>query len=468
MSLRKKFQRNIIYAFGAQSVSMLMSLTMSLVVPKFLDVTNFGYWQLFIFYYSYIGFFHLGLNDGVYLKYGGIEYDNLDKNAIGSQFKLSAVFQCSIAFIISVITYLCVDESNRQFIIYATALCMVIENSALYLGYVFQASNETKLFSISVIIDKVLFLASLVLLLFIKTENFKFYVCLYLFSKTVSLIYCIYKGRDIVFAGNIGLKKTAVEALDNVKIGINLMLANIASTLIIGAARFMVDGKWGIETFGQFSLSISMINFVLLFLGQVSMVLFPMLRQVDDKKRMEMYVSIRDALTIILPVAFVAYVPVGCLISIWLPQYKSSVEYLGILLPICTYNGKMNLLCNTYYKVLRKEKKLLQVNILTMALSVLLSGIAVYVFDSIILVAISIVLAIAFRSWMSEIYIAKIMNSSICRNLCLETLMVISFMLIVWYTSGIVAFTLILISYAVYLLFNKNKLKLLKRMKMSK
>ena len=75
MDLRKKFKNNIFFAFGAQTVSMLMSIMMSLFVPKLLNVTNFGYWQLFIFYYGYVGFFHFGLNDGVYLKYGGVEYN---------------------------------------------------------------------------------------------------------------------------------------------------------------------------------------------------------------------------------------------------------------------------------------------------------------------------------------------------------------------------------------------------------
>ena len=48
MDLRKKFKNNIFFAFGAQTVSMLMSIMMSLFVPKLLNVTNFGYWQVFI------------------------------------------------------------------------------------------------------------------------------------------------------------------------------------------------------------------------------------------------------------------------------------------------------------------------------------------------------------------------------------------------------------------------------------
>ena len=36
---------------------MLVGVFMSFVVPKLLDIDNYGYWQLFIFYATYAGFF---------------------------------------------------------------------------------------------------------------------------------------------------------------------------------------------------------------------------------------------------------------------------------------------------------------------------------------------------------------------------------------------------------------------------
>ena len=78
-SLKKTAIRNIIYSFSAQTVSIILSVLMSLLVPKMLGVEDFSYWQLFLFYLSYVGFFHFGITDGVYLKNGGISYENLNK-----------------------------------------------------------------------------------------------------------------------------------------------------------------------------------------------------------------------------------------------------------------------------------------------------------------------------------------------------------------------------------------------------
>ena len=70
MKKRNSVILNIIYAIGAQALSMLLSILMALFLPKVLGIREYSYWQLFIFYISYAGFFHLGLNDGVYLKQG--------------------------------------------------------------------------------------------------------------------------------------------------------------------------------------------------------------------------------------------------------------------------------------------------------------------------------------------------------------------------------------------------------------
>ena len=96
------FFKNVVYAFFAQGISLLLSIMMSLVVPKMLNITEYGYWQLFIFYVGYVGFFHFGLNDGLYLKEGGKHYSQLNYSVIGTQYWMSilfeSVFSCAILF----------------------------------------------------------------------------------------------------------------------------------------------------------------------------------------------------------------------------------------------------------------------------------------------------------------------------------------------------------------------------------
>lgn len=43
----KKLVTNALVAFSAQGISLVVSFVMSLLVPKVLGVTSYGYWQLF-------------------------------------------------------------------------------------------------------------------------------------------------------------------------------------------------------------------------------------------------------------------------------------------------------------------------------------------------------------------------------------------------------------------------------------
>ena len=456
---KNRLLQNMIYAFIAQGVSLFFSIVMSLVVPKVLGVEEYSYWQLFIFYAGYVGFFHFGLNDGIYLRTGGMEYSELDHSLLGMQYKLSIIFESILAIIIILVSNFFIDSNERQFIIFSTAIYMILSNAALFQGYIFQAVNQTKIYSISVMLDRIMVLLSIIILMVLKVNTFKPFVFSYVLSKLVALLYCSVKGKKIILTRVCKIKFALSEMWINASVGIKLTVANIASMLILGCGRLVIDAVWGVEAFGRFSLSLSLTNFFLLFIAQISMVLFPALRQLQEEEQKEIYVNVRDAVGFILPLAFVAYVPLKELLGIWLPQYKDSLRYLVLLLPLCTFDGKMQLLCNTYFKVLRKEKVLLRNNIIAFAISFSLSVIGGYVVHDIYFIIISMVFAIAFRSIISELYLARTLEIAILNSLIQEIIMVVIFMVSAWYLPSLPAFCVILIAYGLYLIFNYTKLK---------
>lgn len=50
-------KRDLVYTFAAQGMAILLNLMLNLLVPKVLGIEAFSYWQLFLFYSVYIGFF---------------------------------------------------------------------------------------------------------------------------------------------------------------------------------------------------------------------------------------------------------------------------------------------------------------------------------------------------------------------------------------------------------------------------
>ena len=148
------------------------------------------------------------------------------------------------------------------------------------------------------------------------------------------------------------------------------------------------------------------------------------------------------------------YVPVKFVLGMWLPEYSESLKFMGILFPIVIYEGRMSLLINTYLKTLRKEKTILFVNVLTLALSLILSLFVIFVVGNLNLTVGLILVSLAFRCNLAEIFLCKDMNIKIGNSTALETLVTLLFIFSnLWFGGSIYSFISYGIVYIIYFLF---------------
>jgi O-antigen/teichoic acid export membrane protein len=451
--------KNMSIAFLAQGVSLVMGVIQSLLIPKLLGVTQYGYWQLFIFYSGYVGFFHLGLNDGVYLINGGKARDEIDKSLIYSQFIVSVVFETLVAIAVSCFAAASGFGAARVFVLICTAIFMVVQNAASYVMYVLQAMNETKLSSYSTMVERGVFLVPLVLLLALRVKTFEPYVIAFIFSSTVQLIYCCYQVREFPKSGFEGWPIALRESIASVRVGSKLMIANIASGLIVGVCRFAIDAKWGIKTFGELSFALSLLSLYTAFVSQASMVLFPSLKQSKYSEIKKFYVHARDTLSLMFPAVYALYFPMMWLLLLWLPQYAKSMSFFVFVLPICVFDSKMDITCTTMFKVMREESRLLYINLVTVAFSACGVLFGTYVLQSVYVAISAAVIAIIGRSIYSEHFISKrfeVGESSIAIS---EVVLTIVFICMTEVLPGVIAFLGYCAAYACYLFAYKKRVR---------
>jgi len=455
----KNFQKNLIFAFSAQLISMLMSMLLSLVLPKFLGVEQYAYWQLFILYSGYVGFFHFGLSDGLYLRYGGVNRSEMNKDLIGSQFRFMIIWQVAISILIVLFIPFIIHDDSRLFVWIVTAIFLVIANATWCMGFIFQAANETRIYSIATIISKLLAVLFIIMLFLFKIYDFKLYIVAYVLAQLISSLYCLFKGKEFVLSKWVSLKTLLYETRKNISIGIKLTFANIASSLILGTGKIFVDHFWGINSFGVLSLSISLVNFILQFISQASMVFFPELRQSDEKKQYKIYNSLDNLLGILLCGALIFYSPCCWLVSNWLPSYADSLTYLAIILPICVFDGKMQLLYSTFMKVYRKEKSLLILNVGSCILCVLLCFFLTFVIKSIIAVAFAMLIAIVVRNLISSVYLVRVMKLNMNKIIFVELFLCTIFILLNNTLPLVESFIIYMIIYIAVLIILLPKIK---------
>ena len=156
------------------------------------------------------------------------------------------------------------------------------------------------------------------------------------------------------------------------------------------------------------------------------------------------------------PVVYLLYFPMAWMLSLWLPQYANTMHYFAILLPVCVFDTKMNLCCTTYFKVLREERTLLKVNLCTLAGSIALCTIGVYVIGSLDAVLLGTVACIVCRSLWSERHLNSKIGVSATPAPIEEVVLTAAFVALALCAPALVAVVGYLTLYVAYLVLNRH------------
>ncbi|MGT2716201.1 hypothetical protein [Streptococcus respiraculi] len=451
----KKILVNSGYAIFSNLLSMLVSTLVILVLPKLIGVASYGYWQLYLFYVSYVGFFHLGWIDGIYLKYGGSHFEDLDKKQFYSQFVMYTLFQTIIAFLIFLYGLICTTDGDKKFIFGQLGITLLLTNLRFFVIYILQTTNRIKQSSAITILDRFLYTVLLIGFIIVDIKNYRMMIYVDVIARFISLLYGLYLCRSILLKNFSYFELDYFETFDNIKVGSNLMLSNVASLLIIGIVRLGIERQWDIATFGKVSLTLSISNLMMIFINAVGIVIFPMLKRLERSRLPFLYKNLRNLLMPLMLGMLLLYYPLKLVLVNWLPHYMESIKYMVLIFPMAIYEGKMSLLINTYLKALRMEKFILRVNIRTVCLSLGLTLFTTFILKNLDLAIVSIVVLLAFRCIIAEIVVTRELEVDVKHDIYFEVILTIIFILAGWFLQPMIAITLYIIFYGAYLLVKK-------------
>ncbi len=456
---RKTAIRDFRGAFAANLFSLVVTALLVLIVPKFIGIEDYSYWQLYILYVSFVGFLHFGWADGIYLRYGGEKYQELDKKVISSQFWLLFGLEAILSLCLVVYGLLFVGNQDRAFIIALVGLNCVVMNMRTFAQFLLQGTGRITAYSRAVIGERAVYVAIVGILIAIGSRDYENLVIADILTKSITLVILCYICRDVVITKAAGWRTAIGEAKHNIGVGMQLMGANIAGMLVIGAVRLMIEKGWDIQTFGKISLTLTMANLLMVFIGAASIVLYPMIRKSEQGKLPKIYATLRTPLMCAALGMLVFAYPMQVVFTHWLPQYADSLVYIWLLLPICVFELKMSLLILTFLKAMRKERHILGINMVALAVSILLASISVFILKNLELAIITIVVSLAIRATIAEIFLSKELGIKLYKDIGVELSFVAYFMLIGWYISGGGGMLLFLLPYGVYLFIKRHELK---------
>lgn len=410
MAVKKvKLAKNLILSVTAQVISLIVSFVLGFIVPKYIDEYQYSYWQTYVLYVGYVGVLHFGLLDGIVLRYSQYDYDELEKNRIRSQFQILLAFTSILSALTCGISCIFL-ESTSLWIVILVSVGIITKNIFTYTSYSFQITNRIQKYAFLVIAQRAAYAVVVVILLALKVNDFYWYCIAELFGDLCAIFIGAFLNRGLYFGKALPIKEAFKESWINVSAGLFLMIANLSSALIVGAAKMIIQWRWDELVFGKIAFSFSVSNLFLTFVTAISVVLFPSMKRMDQNELPDLYDKIRQIISPVLFVSLLFYFPVCKILNLWLPKYNASLPYLGILLPIIIFSSKVSLLTNNYLKAYRKEKQMLLINLLSIALGIVLFAVFAFAASNLELVLYSVVLVVVVRSVVSEVYAMKLIG----------------------------------------------------------
>jgi len=452
----KQFMKNIIGAVGANVVRLMISVVLTLLLPKLMGQEQYSYWQLYLFYTTYLAYSSLGWCEGFTLKYGGAHYDELDKPLIIGQiwmlFGYELLFFGGVWLVISVAGI----EQTKYVLLLLACASAVFDIVRYMVQSVLHTVNRIQEYVRVVLLERLFFAALAGVALLLGFDSALALILSEIIGRFLSMLYAFGSIRDMVCTRPAPVKAITREARSEISIGCKLLWALLASQLVIGIIRFAIEQKWGVLQFGQISLTISLSNMVVSCVSAIGVVIFPMIKRMQKDQMERVYMPVRTLMSVLIWGVLLFFAPCKWILTRWLPQYAGALDYLALLLPLCLYESRTAMLTTTYLKAYREEKNILKANVVTVALSVAAAGMTVFVAENLTLAVLAITLLCMVKAYMTEFYVCRHLAFPLWRELLTEAGLTALFMLSGWYGGYVTALCLYALGYALYLLLERR------------
>lgn len=398
--------RHFVYVLGSQLVVAASGFTKALLIPVALTVPQFAYWQIYVFYAAYVGVLSFGYVDGIYLQYGGKRYGDLPSALLRSSNVLYTLALLAWAALVTLMAATQADPT-RTWVFLAIALNIVLSGIIGNISYTLQATNLLKEYALISTLDKLVFLAALLLLISPSFRSFQFLIVADLVSRLTVLGFLLVKRADLLIGPLERFHPAAAHMATLVRAGLPLLIANLSGMLTLGIGRIAIEYDAGLSDYAHYALATTLANVVLISAAAMSVAIYPVLRQQDPTKLLALFDETNWIYRAIGFLLLLGYFPAVLFIQIIAPKYEDAIGYLGVVFVMTVLQGKMQLVNNTFYKALRLERAMLAANLSSLVMAIFLVALAWVYLHSIMALASATLMTMLYRVYASEFFLRR-------------------------------------------------------------
>ncbi len=395
---------------SANIVTLVLGVLKTLALPLLLGATEFGYWQVYAFYVSYTWILGLGFTEGTYLRYGGVDYEDLPLGRMRGSVRLLLLLQCGLAGAISLAAFLEADPTKRLALVVVALNVPASVLFALLMSLLQTTSQFQKYGSLSVV-DKVLMSIFIGVLIFFEAEQAVAVMLADTISRFVALAFAGYALRALLIGRGCGFSEAVREFRGNIAAGSSLAVSFVAGMLMVGVGRFVLERFTSVEQFGAYSLAVSTLSLVLVLSMAFGTVLFPTLSRLASEGHARRFAAMRGSVSVSAGVVFGIYFPTAVIIDFYLVDFRSALVYLGPLFCVVYLQMRTQIALDPFFKLMRRERALMAFNVGGLVLTAGLVWLAFCWQGTPGAVAVATLLGVAMRTYVAEVYLARQMGA---------------------------------------------------------
>lgn len=464
LRVKNEYLKKVYNVLAANMLGFCCSVIITLVLPMVLSVIDYAEWQYFLLIFTYIELSQLGFSQGIYLRYGGEFLENINLKLIKSQICIVCILQFVLA---SIALYLGFEFVSQAVIVFF--ICMPIMAWRYFSDYLLQATGKTDEYAKVLIVDKVVFVITLLVSYFgLRVCCLSFSInsvfCSFLVAKLISALYSGFFLKNLIFAdeGQFNFFDTIKEIRININVGCRLLLSTLCSLLIVGFIRFVIVDSLGKTSYAQIAIVLSVCSFVMVFVRAVSVVVFPNLRRMLNAKKYDLakyYVAAYKIFNCCLLISLVVAYPLEIFFKYCIPKYSDSSIFLFILLPVIIFDSNWAIFGSSIMKVFHKENWIFQITSSSMILSFIMGLLIKEHFESLQLYSFLIVAILIFRFIYTECFVNRLFLIDLKRFNFIIVIETLFFIFVNLKFRSLYGILLFISSLLVFIKLNFNELK---------
>lgn len=420
------YRKGIVSITLTNILRLALNFVAAFVLPALLSVEQYGYVKVYQLYIAYVGVLHLGFADGMYLSYGGKQFDELDKSVLDNQRKTLQVFQFIIMLAIAAFGIVL-----HNYIIIILAISVYPLNCINFYSLLYQAVGEYTRYAKTVNYTCILTFIANVGLLLAGVRNYQWFILSY---AIVDYICLLLLERDYYnLRGKSHGKFESSILKSNVSMGILLMLGNFASIIFTGIDKYFINWFFPIVSFSYYSFAVSLTTFVNLFTDPIGLILYNYL---SNNQGIEMIKRLKRVIMLLAYFLIIMAFPGRYLMNFVLDKYIPANNVIFILFGCHPLLLVVSCVYVNMYKVEKKQKRYFTLLLYSLGVAIVLDAIVSFTIKSIDLIAVATLISIVFwyllcehdypslhRNWKEIIFHVGCMSSFILSGIYLNPIL---------------------------------------------